>query len=252
MPVIIIKSQTSSPTLMIVNKLDNGWEIIFQRHHGLVAARLFSNLKLSFVPESVDHTALMAAITEHDDGQRDWQEGRFVNDQGEPMDYSEYDYDLKHARKTVIEASYKSSYITLLISRHVTELYSQAQNISDELKQYLVEQKKEQKALLSFHKLSKDEFDQHYQLLRWCDELSLALCKGEPSHELPPLKPNETQFKLTKNEAFQLHPWPFRDDRLSIPLETNRLSQKTFADNEDLFQHLKQTSRTIREVVLAP
>jgi len=235
---------------MIVNKVNNGWEIIFQRHHGLLAARLFSNLKSSLVHESVDRTALMAAIAEHDDGQRDWQEGNFVNDKGEPLDFTEYDYDLKHAKKAVIEASYKSSYITLLISRHITELYSQAKTPSPELEQYLAEQKEQQKILLSYLSLSKKEFDQHYQLLRWCDELSLALCKGQSSSNLPSLNPNGTQYKLARNEAFHIHPWPFCHDRLSIPLETYRLTQNTFTSNEDLFRHLKKTSRTVREVVL--
>ena len=236
---------------MIVNKLNNrGWEIIFQRHHGLLAARLFSELKFFHLPQSIDRTAMMTAIAEHDDGQRDWQEGEFVNDQGEPIDFTQYDYDLKHARKAVIEASYKSSYITLIISRHVTELYSNVPNATEELKDYLSEQKDHQKQLLSSLNISSNEFDRQYQLLRWCDELSLALCQDQPAYELPSLQANGAKYQLIKENAFYLRDWPFQANQLTIPLETYQLSKSRFDNNQDLFNHLKQTSRTVRKVVL--
>lgn len=235
---------------MIVNKLDHGWEIIFQRHHALLAAQLFSRLQLSFIPQSVDQATMMTAIAEHDDGQRDWQEGKFVNEYGEPMDFTQYDYDLMHAMKAVTEASYKSLYIKLIVSRHVTELYSHAPNASDELKNYLSEQKGQQKDLLSLLKLSHNEFDRHYQLLRWCDELSLALCQNRSTYELPFLEINGSKYQLSKANTHNMHPWPFRETQLAIPLETYRLSKNTFADNEELFRCLKQTPLTVREIII--
>jgi hypothetical protein len=236
---------------MIVNKMAaGGWEIIFQRHHALLAARLLSHLQSALIPDSVDHTAMLTAIAEHDDGQRDWQEGAFINDDGEPMDFTQYDYDLKHARKAVTEASYKSRYITLIISRHITELYSHAPNASDELKNYLSQQKIKQKSMLSMLKLSPAEFDRHYQLLRWCDELSLALCNNRSSYQLPALEVNGAKYQLSKKNVFHLQPWPFREDRLSLPIEMYRLSKEKFADNQDLFNELKQTTITVREVIM--
>ena len=52
---------------MIVNQVEQGWDIVFQRAHAILAAQIALGWKVSERPEP--WTELVAAIADHDDGQ---------------------------------------------------------------------------------------------------------------------------------------------------------------------------------------
>ncbi len=57
---------------MIVNLIENGWEVIYHRAHALLAAQLASQWRRADAPARLYET--IAAISHHDDLEREWEE----------------------------------------------------------------------------------------------------------------------------------------------------------------------------------
>src|ERR1700761_2736053 len=102
---------------MIVNYRANGWEIITQRTHALLALQLALHWKNS--GRSCRWAELLVAIADHDDAQTELQRGDLLTEQGGPMDFRMKEFRLEHGQRTMEFAISKSRYIALLCSMHL-------------------------------------------------------------------------------------------------------------------------------------
>ncbi len=231
---------------MIVRYIKQGYEIIFQRNHALLAGELASQLKMAFRPPQWTET--LSAILEHDDGQTDWSDADWVDAKGHPIDFSERGFDLEQAKRVTSEAAYKSTWVHLLVSMHASSLCSESKYQTKEMSQFIADQKELQRQLRKRLSLRKSEIDRYYRFLRWCDECSLILCKGEI--EKTPKKPqmigeiaSRTPVKIncSKDGFMTVAPWCFQEDLFSVSAELYRLKQPAFASTAQLRDEISHT-----------
>src|SRR5690606_11731620 len=93
--------------------------------------------------------------------------------------FSQKEFSLQQAQNVVQVAQYKSRYVALLISMHVSYLYENMRGESKELDQLLDQQQKNQQQWRKSLKINKQEAEAAYRLLHWCDRCSLILCRRQ-------------------------------------------------------------------------
>ena len=235
---------------MIVNAQENGWEIIFQRNHALLAGAIACEIHPDFRPPHWVET--LSAIIEHDDGQTDWSEHPHISDTGRPIDFTMYEFDIEQAKRVINEAKYKSQWITLLVSMHVTSLYTPVASKSAELRQLLKDQVQLQKQLLKTFSLKEEEMNTYYRFLRWCDECSLILCQNRLTNkmqkiEIGSLHGKKTNFiQRTKEDTVQVAPWCFTSGSFKVSAEVYKINQLTFASSQELKKMIEGVQPEIR------
>ena len=221
---------------MIVNYKENGWEIITQRAHGVVAAQLAFHWRKKDQPSRWVETLL--AIAEHDDAENELDGENLITGTGGPLNFAMKRFDLAHANKLASLTITKSRYIALLTSMHMTFLYGKDQGDIAGARAFLEEQKRLQERWRKELGLSKEEVLRIYDLLEWCDALSLLICKGDMQPEQRGLEistgPDKKMYRLVQvNEAtLSVEPWPFEQDSFTINYETRMIPQIQFDSSE--------------------
>ncbi len=229
---------------MIVNSTEAGWEIIFQRAHALLAGKIAMQWKISERPQP--WTDVLSAIVDHDDGQRDWQTRQHLTEAGAPLDFTYQELDLPQAKRTVSNARYRSRWIALLTSMHATALYERLRGTSSALDEFLDEQQHYQQKLRRNVGIRKEEAEEMYRLVFFCDACSLVLCKNEvPGNgnrlELAPIPGRQTAYIFQRDDdALSINPWPFEADTFTVEVDVFRLRQLSFKDDQELYEALDQ------------
>ncbi|UII26033.1 DUF3891 family protein [Fulvivirga maritima] len=230
---------------MIVNRTNKGWDIIFQRNHALLAGNIAYLIAPRYHPPRWVET--LCAIMEHDDGQQDWSISSRVSDKGEPLDFTAYECDLSQAKKVVAESFYKSKWIHLLVSIHTHSLYADIKNKSIELQNFLKEQEVKQKELTQELHLTKTEVDTYYAFLRWCDELSLQLCRRSSNNEVgtSPVgslnRQEENQLIISSTGQYTIDPWVFSHKEVKLYAEVYEIEQEKFSSDQVLKKYIEAT-----------
>ncbi len=208
---------------MIVNATSQGWQIIFQRTHALLAGKIAMHWRDKPIPEKWTET--LAAIIDHDDGQRDWHSRVHLTEAGAPMDFTMLELDLEQAKNTVDQARYRSRWIALLTSLHTSALYEKLRGQHKETDAFLNEQHVYQKKLMRSLSVKKEEVERTYHLMFLCDACSLVLCKDEVpvggrKLELGADPNGASCFIFAKKEiVFSIDPWPFEADSFEVDIE---------------------------------
>ncbi|MFP4091027.1 MAG: DUF3891 family protein [Cyclobacteriaceae bacterium] len=236
---------------MIVSHTEHGWDIIFQRAHALLAAQIALRWKPEDRPEHWPD--LVAAIANHDDGQRDWEGENHLTEDGAPKDFSYQEPDLVQARRVVDNARYRSRWIAYLTSKHTSTLYEGWRGQSAEIDTFLDEQRHYQQKLIKDLKSSTKEAEAYYRLMFFCDALSLVLCKEEvPAGgnklevaELPD-KRKATVF-YTSEDVMSLQPWPFEQAQFSLSVEVYHLDRLAFQDDGELYEAFDRAAISLRQ-----
>ena len=105
---------------MILNLVENGWEVIYHRAHALLAAQLAGQWKKSESPLRLYET--IAAISHHDDLEREW-EGNQLTEAGAPLDFTlDKKTSLKKLRELTTNSRYRGRWVAMLISMHTSFL----------------------------------------------------------------------------------------------------------------------------------
>jgi hypothetical protein len=225
---------------MIVNYTEQGWEIITQRAHGLLAGQLMLHWAVKQRPKRWMETLL--AVAEHDDGHIELEADDLLTPQGGPLHFAMHAFDPEHCRRVADFSISKSRYIALLHSMHMDFLYRSQAKQNPEVKAYLSGQSKLQKELCKVLGIEPDEAQKLYALLEWCDALSLLLCQHNIQPEQRsidisrgPAK-SEHQLKQAANGNLTVTPWPFEEDAFDVYVEAHRLTQLQFKDNDEFKQ----------------
>ena len=235
---------------MIVNLTNGGWEVIYQRAHGLLAVKLASRWREE--DRGPYWLELLAAITQHDNNQKEFRGDNYLTMVGAPADFMiATGSPLEQAKSVVDDASYQGRYVALMTSRHTTTIYA-AKREDGAFAKFLDEQSALQETWRQALKLSKTDVERGYAIMHWCDRCSLILCQRElPSDarrlEVSRLPGGEASFIWERpDKTVGLEPWPFREERFEVGLEVTVLSQLRFGSDEELKAALKEAPTEVR------
>lgn len=234
---------------MIITLNNYGWEVIYHRAHALLAAQI-----AGFWQESPDtpHRRLVetvAAISHHDDLEKEW-EGNHLTPAGAPLDFLlENSTPIAQLQALVDSAVYRSRWVALLTSMHVSFLNESKRGHSSEIDEFLEKQQHLQTQWREELEVSQAEAASAYRFMNWCDRLSLILCQhqlpdGERALEIT-TGPDGRRYDVVQwqNGEVSVSPWCFRRDRFTVNVEACYLNQMTFNSNEELTQALQNAAR---------
>lgn len=235
---------------MIVNLRPEGWEIIYHRAHGLLAVKLASHWRQR--EKNPYWTELLAAITQHDNNQKEFRQDNYLTLLGAPADFMmSSGSPLEQARAVVSDASYQSRYVALMTSMHTSYIYrSRAEE--EGFAAFLTEQTELQRRWRRALGLKKAEAERHYAVMQWCDRLSLILCESElPTDsrrlEVTPLPSGERSYIWGREDGtLGLEPWPFADPQVEVAVEARTVERLQFRDDKDLQRALAEAPTQVK------
>lgn len=232
---------------MIVNLQQQGWEIIYHRAHALLAAQIASHWNNRDSPQKIIDT--IAAISHHDDLEKEWEEDR-LTEAGAPLDFMlQQETPVEKLDQLVEDALYRGRWVALLVSMHMSYLYSSVAEQSAEMREFLDRQQQLQQQWRKDLGLSKDQAHNAYRFMEWCDRLSLILCQRQLPVDERALEistgPGDRSYKVIqrKDDTVTVEPWPFASAQFKVDVEASYLSQLKFDSNDALTEALKVAPR---------
>lgn len=232
---------------MIVNSTPAGWQIIYQQAHALLASQLAWHWPTLGAPDQF--VGLLAATAQHDDEQADWlgRGGHYgLTPAGAPANFTQKEFSMTQARGVLAAARYQGRWRSLLTSLHLSVLYENLRGQKKEIDAFLDELRTGQEQWRKALHLTKKQAQQAYDLLHWCDRLSLILCR----QEIPEMGraveiyrgPDGTTHTLAQpapGGPVLVHPWPFREKEVAVSVEASVLTQLQFRDDAELAAALR-------------
>lgn len=229
---------------MIVKPTQAGWQYIHQQAHGLLAMQL----ALHWKPENrpVRWVETLIALAEHDDGQDTWEGCNHLTETGAPLGFRSKSYSVDQAKNMIQIGLEKSRWNALMMSMHITFLYEQERGKDPVLDEFLDQQKANQSKWRKQYKATVAETRYAYDFLQWCDALSLVLCRDLLQIEERRLEvskgPDGTPYYIfqRKDSTVGLDPWPFAETKFEVHVESFRLTQLAFANDNELYNALNE------------
>jgi hypothetical protein len=235
---------------MIVNYTEDGWEIVTQRSHGLLAAQICAQWQKDNQPERWVETLI--ATAEHDDVYNEFENAELLTESGGPKNFAMTSFQKEYASKLIDMALTKGRYIGLLVARHINFLHGE----DPEGKKYCAELKKKEGRWLQEAKTTKRELDASYSLLEFCDAFSLLICQKMVQPEQRKVEisngPDGIPYVLSGDEEGNLvvEPWPFELREFKVNLESRLLKQLVFTSVESFRDAIRDSPVTLRELRL--
>ena len=231
-------------SFMIVTQTNSGWQLINQQAHGLLAVQLALHWHPDKRPVHWEETLI--ALTEHDDGQDEWEGRNHLTEAGAPLHFQILDYSISQCQNLIDIGLQKSRWNALMMSMHTSFLYEPRRSTDKALDTFLDQQMTNQKTWRKQWKATKAEAEYAYAFIQWFDALSLILCMGQ----LPPDErrleistgPDGVSYYIQQRDDNTLHvdPWPFDTPSFSVHIETFLLEQLVFADDHELYNAMQQ------------
>ncbi|WP_201984118.1 DUF3891 family protein [Hymenobacter rubidus] len=232
---------------MIVNSTPAGWQIIYQQAHALLAMQLAWHWPPTLPPDR--WVGLLAAIAQHDDEQEAWRGrgGHYgLTAAGAPANFTQKEFSMEQAAGVLAAARFQGRWRSLLTSLHLSCLYEGLRGEEKEIDAFLDDLRARQQQWQKELKISKKQAGQAYDLLHWCDRLSLILCR----HEIPEMGraveisrgPDGTIHTLAQpvaGGAVVIQPWPFQAAEMEVSVEASVLTQLQFKDDAELAAALR-------------
>lgn len=222
---------------MIVSSHQQGWKIITQRSHGLLAAMIGFQYDIDLPGEVMLPTLL--AIAEHDDGVTETLADQNLTDAGAPRNFAIPDDNTKTDLIPLFSlmeiANSKSQLNGLLTSLHLKFLYDSDKRKTDKgLDKFLNDQDKCRKTIFKNLHMTKKYSDHLYRFLEWCDAFSLLIClnKIQPQGRkmeisLSPDGDMSTVY-YKPNKEICVEPWPFKSSTFKVFYECKIIEQLVF------------------------
>lgn len=218
---------------MIVNYTEDGWTIITQSSHGLLAAQICAHYKKSLQPKRWVETLI--ATADHDDANNEFERKHLLEDNGGPANYKMDPFDQEFCDSLLNMGLAKGRYVALLIARHIQFLYKE----DPKAHVYCKDLQKKERKWLKEGVTNKSEIDRSYQLLEFCDAFSLLICQKlvQPKSRKIEISegPEGKSYDLVAGDRDQLivHPWPFETDSFTLNYEERTIKQLTFTHTEE-------------------
>ena len=234
---------------MIVNYTESGWQIVTQRSHGLLAAQICAHWKKKRQPERWVETLI--AVAEHDDVYNEWENEDLLNEVGGPVNFKQTDFKLEYGQRLIGMAETKSAYIALLISRHIQFVHG----VDPKAKTFINGLKKKEGHWLKAAGIDRQEVDQAYELVEFCDAFSLLICQGL-------VQPEGRKVEISKGpdgRSYEMHasvdglivaPWPFEIDSFVVRWESRTISQLSFTSVAEFREQVTKAEVVAQEIKL--
>jgi hypothetical protein len=235
---------------LIVNYTENGWEIITQRVHGLLAGQICARWKISDQPLRWAETLI--ATTEHDDVFNEFQLGPLLTESGGPMDFKMTCFNEQACRQMIEMALTKSRFIALLFARHIGFTHGS----EPAAKQYLADLKKLESKWIKEADSNTTEVNRAYELLEFSDAFSLLICQGQIPPEERKLEisrgPNGASYQFFQKEnRLIVTPWPFEIKSFDVRYERRILKDLRFKSQTDFKNALRNAAVTLRILAIS-
>jgi hypothetical protein len=225
---------------MIANYTQQGWELITQRAHGILAAQVALHWKAAERPERWMETLL--AIAEHDDAMIELDGEQLLTEAGGPINFTMKHFELEHCIRLSRFTRSKSRYIALLTSMHMDFVYRNDMEADPKAKAFLLEQRELQSVWRKDLGLSVEQTERIYAFMEWCDAFSLLLCQHAVQPESRAIEisrgPDKKKYELCQvgEGELTLLPWPFEANRFDVYFESRIVPQLQFKNSDELRQ----------------
>jgi hypothetical protein len=229
---------------MIVTYKEDGWHVITQRAHGIVAAQLAMEWQRKDRPQR--WTEMVLAIAEHDDAEVELDGEKVLTPTGGPLNFNMKTFELAHCQKLSMLTQTKSRLIALLTSLHMVFLYDKDAVENEEAKAFLEEQRTLQEGWAKELGMEKKEYLRLYDLLEWCDACSLLICQGEQQPENRKMEismgPDKKMYHLVQvdDTTLTVEPWPFEANAFTINFEWRLITQLQFSSSAQFREAFQQ------------
>lgn len=225
---------------MVVRYTVDGWEIVTQRNHGMLAAEICARWKLSDQPKRWVET--LVACAGHDDAFNEFEGGSLLTDAGGPKNFNMGEFNEESSQKLMDLAMTKSCFTALLIARHIAFTHGQ----ESKAKAFLSRLKKQEKDWLRFAESTPAEVERSYQLLEFCDAFSLLICQNilQPEKRSSEIStgPDGTSYQVVAvGDCLKVTPWPFEVDAFPLSYEVRSLSQLSYKTDSEFESVLRAT-----------
>ncbi len=227
---------------MIVASHPQGWKIINQRSHGLLAAMIAYQYDIDLPNEVI--VPVLIAIAEHDDGVAETTEDKNLTEAGAPRHFlvpAESDaVDLEQYQNIMEIATSKCQLNALLTSMHINFILGDKSQIKNKhFIKFLKDQKINRQQIIRSLKFDKKYADRLYRFVEWCDAFSLLICmdKIQPEgrkmeiSESPDGQMNQTFYK--DENTISVEPWVFKNDSFTVFYEYKIIEQLQFKSIEE-------------------
>jgi hypothetical protein len=217
---------------MIVNYKQNGWEIITQRAHALLAAKICAEWKVSDRPPR--WMELVIAVAQHDDIFNELERGPLVNENGGPVDFKMTEFDPEASAKLIDLARTKSSFIALLTAEHIRFTHGKEPKAHS----FLAALEKDKKVWMKSTSITSHELNRAYELLEFCDAFSLLICQNLVPPEQRSLEisnsPDKNAYRFAETAGkLVVGPWPFEHAHFELSYEYRAIAKLGFSSDED-------------------
>lgn len=235
---------------MIVNQLNDAWEIISHRAHAFLAMQIIERWK--FLQPPPWYHDLLAAVLHHDDVTHEFRCAP-LSELGHPQDFTlQQDFDRLALSNLVETALLRSQWTGLLVSKHLVFLNEPRLHQDSEVSLFLSEQLTLQRRISSGLRVQDEEADAAYSLMRFADRMSLILAQRavparDRSLEICPVGEEVTYYiRATNDRQVTVEPWPFRISQFSLKLDVRLLNSASYATSEELTTALRTTEASTR------
>ena len=217
---------------MICNRREDGWELVYQNAHGVVAMKLLRHWRASEQPGRWGD--LLYAAAQHDNGWQEWEPGDHLTALGTPRHFEETtDADtVRQSEMALGRVRNASLFAGLLLVEHFKTLYAatDAAGVQAMLARQRAEAAKARRVL----GVRQVEVAAHYQFLRFADTFSLTLCLrrldllADRRVELEPVNGVRTFALRRADDTIGVEPWPYAVDEFEVRTEAYRLPRLTY------------------------
>lgn len=226
---------------MIVNYTENGWQIITQRSHGLLAAQICARWKKDKQPGRWVDTLI--ATAEHDDVYNELENEDLVNENGGPVNFKQTEFEAKKSEALIAMAETKSAFIALLISRHIQFVHGS----EPKAKPFFAKLANREKDWLQIANTTKGEISKAYELLEFCDAFSLLICQQLIQPEQRKIQisngPEGEPYEMfASGDKLIVAPWPFEVASFPVSYEVRLITQLSFNSSDEFKKEFQKAN----------
>lgn len=193
---------------------------------------------------------ILTAIIEHDDYLLDFDETNYLTAIGTPLDFTldtrSDDDACEHAERVYRNAVQKSQLVAMLIGRHLEFLYVSKEKEHAAFKKFFRKIRESRKKQCQLYGWNLKKLEAAYNIMRFCDRLSLLFCQGLVPTDGRQIEINQTigkvrYFIYKKEKTFHIDPWPFHEKGFRLDYEFRLVRQSSFESNHELAKVIADT-----------
>lgn len=236
---------------MIVNYCEQGWTVITQRSHGLMAAQICAQWRKDKQP--VRWVETLIATAEHDDQNDELSDNDLIAESGGPKNFKMKSFDRSYCESLLEKSLAKGRYIAILISMHLRFLYKQ----DKAAKRYCALLARREKSWIRDADTTTTQVNASYELLEFCDAFSLIICQQQLQPESRKMEiscgPDGLAYQLSSpgSGALEVTPWPFEQNTFQISYEIRTIKQISFKSSKAFKKKLRAAGVQLRTLTIS-